>query len=140
MLIVVLIDRSNEPDHPEQANLTPAQAAQVYQKYMMPLAGLGAALCTPSVTNGVGTFGLDYLERFVGACQGCIFDVINIHHYVQRSDMDVDGAVRALQAYIDQTVPAVQRRHPQLQGLKIFLGEVCCPHLPRMSIPTQQSR
>lgn len=116
--------RSNEPDHPDQANLTPAQAAQVYKNYMMPLNGLGAQLCTPSVTNGVGTYGLDYLERFIGQCSGCVFNVINIHHYVQRSDLDVDGAVRALKNYIDQTVPAVQRRHPQLQGLKIFLGEV----------------
>lgn len=91
---------------------------------MMPLRGLGASLCTPSITNGGGSFGLNYLEKFVGACSGCVFDVINIHHYVQRSDFDVNGAVKALQEYIDQTVPAVQRKHPQLQGLKLFLGEV----------------
>ena len=118
------IDRSNEPDHPNQANLTPSQAAQVYKQYMMPLRGLGAKICTPAVTNGVGTYGLDYLQKFVAECSGCVFDVINIHHYVQRSDLDVDGAVRVLKAYIDQTVPAVQQKYPQLQGLKLFLGEV----------------
>lgn len=123
----MLIDRSNEPDHPDQANLTPAQAAQVYQQYMMPLRGLGAQICTPAVTNGVGTYGLDYLQKFVDACSGCVFDVINIHHYLQRSDLDVDGAVRVLKAYIDQTVPAVQQKYPQLRGLKIILGEVCAP-------------
>ena len=121
---VNLIDRSNEPDHPEQANLTPAQAAQVYKNYINPLNGLGAKLCTPAVTNGVGSYGLDYLEKFVGACSDCVFNVINIHHYVQRSDLDVDGAVRVLKEYIDHTVPAVQKKHPQLQGLKLFLGEV----------------
>jgi hypothetical protein len=121
----VIVDaRSNEPDHPEQANLSPAQAAQVYKQYMMPLQGLGASLCTPSITNGGGSYGLNYLEKFVIACSGCVFNVINIHHYVQRSEFDVDGAVKALQEYIDQTVPAVQRKHPQLRGLKLFLGEV----------------
>lgn len=119
-----LIYRSNEPDHPDQANLTPSQAAQVYKQYILPLHGLGAQICTPAVTNGVGTYGLDYLQKFIGACPGCVFDVINIHHYVQRSDLDVDGAVRALKTYIDQTVPAVQQKYPQLQGLKLFLGEV----------------
>jgi hypothetical protein len=122
--VVILDARSNEPDHPEQANLSPAQAAHVYKQYMMPLQGLGASLCTPSITNGGGNYGLNYLEKFVTACSGCVFNVINIHHYVQRSDVDVDGAVKALQEYIDQTVPAVQRKHPQLRGLKLFLGEV----------------
>lgn len=121
---VMSIHSSNEPDHPDQANLTPAQAAQVYKQYMMPLHGLGAKICTPSVTNGVGTYGLDYLQKFVAECSGCVFDVINIHHYLQRSDLDVDGAVRVLKDYIDHTVPAVQQKYPQLQGLKIFLGEV----------------
>ncbi|MCJ1349299.1 hypothetical protein MMC31_007535, partial [Peltigera leucophlebia] len=57
----IFILRSNEPDHPQQANLTPSQAAQVYQKYMMPLKGLGASIATPAVTNGGAPMGLTYL-------------------------------------------------------------------------------
>lgn len=90
----------------------------------MPLKGLGAKLVTPSVTNGGGATGLSYLEAFVVECSGCVFDAINIHHYVQRSDVSVDQAVSALESYIDTTVSAVQQKHPQLKGLPIIVGEV----------------
>lgn len=116
--------RSNEPDNSGQANLTPAQAAQVYKQYMMPLKGLGASLCTPAVTNGGGATGLGYLESFLSECPDCHFDAINIHHYVQRSDVNVDQAVSALKSYIETNVAALQQKHNQLKGLKIILGEV----------------
>lgn len=117
--------RSNEPDNAGQANLSPQDAAKVYKQYMMPLKGRGAGIATPAVTNGVGTTGLNYLQNFLTFCQDCSFDLINVHHYVQRSDCDVDQAVTALQEYVDKTVPAVQAKHPQLQGIPICIGEVC---------------
>ena len=83
-----------------------------------------AKLATPAVTNGGGETGLQFLSEFVGNCTQCHFDVINIHHYVQRSDMSVDQAVSALQSYIEKNVPAVQAKHTQLQGLPIMIGEV----------------
>lgn len=92
---------------------------------MMPLKGRGAGLATPAVTNGIGTTGLNYLETFVGFCQGCSFDVINVHHYVQRSDCNVKQAVATFKNYIDVVIPAVQAKHKQLQGIPICIGEVC---------------
>lgn len=68
--------------------------------------------------------GLAYLESFVSSCSGCSFDVINIHHYVQRSDCNVDQAVAALKKYIDETLPNVQNKHSQLKGLPVCIGEV----------------
>lgn len=120
----IFILRSNEPDHPQQANLTPSQAAQVYQKYMMPLKGLGASIATPAVTNGGAPMGLTYLESFVSHCSGCSFDVINIHHYVQRSDCNVDQAVAAFKTYLDETLVTVQNKYTQLSGLPVCIGEV----------------
>lgn len=90
----------------------------------MPLKGLGASIATPAVTNGGAPMGLAYLESFVSSCSGCSFDVINIHHYVQRSDCNVDQAVAALQKYIDETLPAIQNKHSQLKGLPVCIGEV----------------
>lgn len=113
---------SNEPDNAGQANLSPANAAKVYKQYMQPFKGQ-ALLATPAVTNGGGETGLNYLGEFVGNCTGCHFDIINIHHYVQRSDMSVDQGVAALKAYIQQNVPALQAKYPSLQNLPIMIGE-----------------
>lgn len=90
----------------------------------MPLNGLGADLCTPAVTNGGGATGLNYLESFLGECDGCVFNAINIHHYVQRSDVTVDQAVSALKSYIEKNVAALQQKYDQLKGLPIIIGEV----------------
>ena len=90
----------------------------------MPLNGLGADLCTPSVTNGGGATGLNYLESFLGECDGCVFNAINIHHYVHRSDVTVDQAVSALKSYIEKNVFALQQKYDQLKGLPIIIGEV----------------
>ena len=89
---------------------------------MQPFAGQ-ATLCTPAITNGGGATGLAWLESFVQACSDCHFDAINIHHYVQRSDMDVPTAVKTLKSYIDTSVPALQAKYPQLKGLKLYIGE-----------------
>lgn len=91
---------------------------------MMPLKGLGASIATPAITNGGAPMGLTYLESFVSYCSDCSFDVINIHHYVQRSDCNVDQAVAALKKYLDETLLTVQKKHTQLQGLPVCIGEV----------------
>lgn len=91
----------------------------------MPLKGLGASIATPAVTNGGAPMGLTYLESFVSYCTDCSFDVINIHHYVQRSDCNVDQAVAALMNYVDETLVVVQNKHTQLAGLPVCIGEVC---------------
>lgn len=70
----------NEPDHWEQANISPQVAADGYKQYMQPYAGK-AKLGAPSVTNGGGQMGLNYLSNFLNACSGCTIDFINVHWY-----------------------------------------------------------
>ncbi|KAL8761602.1 MAG: hypothetical protein Q9184_002277 [Pyrenodesmia sp. 2 TL-2023] len=117
-----MIFASNEPDNRGQANLTPAQAATVYKKYVQPFAGQ-VTLASPAITNGGGATGLGFLENFVGQCGGCHFDIINVHHYVNRADVNVDQAVSAVQSFLSKDVAAFQARHPQFQNTKICLGE-----------------
>lgn len=114
---------SNEPDNASQANLAVADAVTVHKKYMQPYYG-EVQLGTPAVTNGGGSTGLAYLEAFVEACTGCSFDFVNVHHYLQGSDVNTTQYIQALKDYIDIDVPAVQAKHPSIAGLPIFIGEV----------------
>jgi len=70
----------NEPDHEAQANLSPEAAASAYKEYMEPFAGK-AKICAPSVTNGGGSMGLNWLKSFLESCQDCTIDCLNIHWY-----------------------------------------------------------
>lgn len=70
----------NEPDMPEQANMSPEAAASAYKEYMMPFAGK-ALLGAPAVTNGGGSMGLNWLSAFMDACDGCQIDFVSIHWY-----------------------------------------------------------
>lgn len=118
-----LVQSSNEPDDPSEANLTPPQCVTVYQTYMQPYYGT-VQLGTPAVTNGGGQAGLTYLENFVDLCEGCAYNFVNIHYFVDRSEMDVTQYIQALKDYIDNNVPAVQAKHESLAGLPIAVGEV----------------
>lgn len=70
----------NEPDLGEQANLSPEEAAKSWKEYMEPFAGK-AKLCAPSVTNGGGSMGLNWLSSFLESCSDCTIDCVNIHWY-----------------------------------------------------------
>jgi len=63
----------NEPDHPEQANMDPASAARGYMKWMQPYAGV-AKLGSPGITNGGGTWGVNWLKSFMSNCTNCTID------------------------------------------------------------------
>ncbi|KAL8939085.1 MAG: hypothetical protein Q9211_002898 [Gyalolechia sp. 1 TL-2023] len=117
-----MIFASNEPDNAGQANLTPSQAATVYKNFVQPFAGQ-VAIASPAITNGGGAAGLGFLENFVAQCSNCHFDIINVHHYVNRQDVGVDQAVSAVQSFLTNDVAAFQAKHPQFQNTKICLGE-----------------
>lgn len=70
----------NEPDNSGQANLSPEAAATAYKKYMQPYAGK-ALLGSPAVTNGADGMGLDWLDAFFTACDGCTINFVPIHWY-----------------------------------------------------------
>ncbi|KAI4190905.1 MAG: hypothetical protein L6R41_000506 [Letrouitia leprolyta] len=118
-----MIFASNEPDNAGQSNLTPAQAATVYKNFIQPFSGQ-VALASPAITNGGGATGLNFLDKFAAACgPDCHFDIINVHHYVNRADLGVDQAVSAVQSYLTKDVAAFQASHPQFKDSKICLGE-----------------
>ena len=77
-------------------------------------------LGTPAVTNG----GLNYLESFLNLCTGCTFNFVNVHFFVDRSEMNVAQFISALQNYVGVTVPAVQAKHAAVKGLPIVIGQV----------------
>lgn len=73
----------NEPDHAEQANLTPEAACSAWKEYMNPIASSypDVTIIGPSVTNGPPPMGLDWLSRFHTACPDAIVHATNIHFY-----------------------------------------------------------
>jgi hypothetical protein len=77
----------NEPDLGAQANLSPSEAASAWKTYMEPFAGQ-AKLCAPSVTNGGGSMGLNWLSSFLESCSDCTIDCVNIHWYDSAENVD----------------------------------------------------
>ncbi|PSN61350.1 hypothetical protein BS50DRAFT_148706 [Corynespora cassiicola Philippines] len=73
----------NEPDHADQANLSPEAACSAWKEYMNPIkeSHPGVTIIGPSVTNGPAPMGLDWLDRFQTACPDATWDAANIHFY-----------------------------------------------------------
>lgn len=66
----------NEPDRPDQAAMTPQEAADAYRTYMHPYIGR-AQLGSPAISNG----GYAWLQDFLGRCSDCHIDFIAAHWY-----------------------------------------------------------
>lgn len=105
------------------AYLTAAASVTVYKKYLQPYYGT-VQLGTPAVTNGGGSAGLTYLDDFLTLCTGCAYNFVNVHFFVDRSEMNVAQYIEALKAYVDINVPAVIAKREQTAGLPIAIGEV----------------
>ena len=110
----------NEPDMTTGGGgsaLTPSQAAAAYQQYLMPFAGKGVKLGSPSVTsdnstnsflNGVSaSSGLAYLSDFKAACTGCQVDFVCLHWYGSAGASGQDQAT-AFQDYVEGAIEYVQ--------------------------------
>ena len=82
----------NEPDHAEQANLSPDAACTAWKSYMNPIASShpDVTIIGPSVTNGGAPMGLDWLERFHDACPDAVIHATNIHFYDIYEDATID--------------------------------------------------
>lgn len=96
--------------------MSPAQAAQAYQQYLMPYASthkLGSVSVTSdssesSYLNGISAAsGLDYLTQFAAACEGCQIDFACIHWYGAAGQSASEQA-EAFEAYISQAIETVQ--------------------------------
>jgi hypothetical protein len=99
----------NEPDHPQQANLSPQVAATAYQQYITNNFAGKTKLISPAVTNGGGSMGLTWLSTFMGLCSACKIDAVAIHWY------DVSTNTDYFKSHI-------QDAHTQ-SGLPVYLTE-----------------
>lgn len=89
----------NEPDHSEQANMSPEAAAAAHKQYMNPFQGQ-ARIGTPSVTNGGGSMGLNWLQSWFSACGGgCAADFVNLHIYNVPTNVFLDHLLKAHQMF-----------------------------------------
>ncbi|KAJ4154162.1 hypothetical protein LMH87_010623 [Akanthomyces muscarius] len=66
----------NEPERPDQAALSPQQAADAWRKYMNQFSGR-AKLGAPAVSND----GYNWLKDFLGKCHDCHIDFVPVHWY-----------------------------------------------------------
>lgn len=82
----------NEPDFPEQANIAPAQAAQLHIANVGSLSGK-VKVGSPAITNSnIAGQGLDWMKSFLAACGGasnnCKIDFLAFHWYNNPGTMD----------------------------------------------------
>ncbi|ESK83301.1 glycosyl hydrolase 53 domain-containing protein [Moniliophthora roreri MCA 2997] len=68
----------NEPERPEQAAISPSDAARLWKDNIQPLSP-GVKLGAPAVAAGPA--GQQWLDQFFAACSGCTFDFLPIHWY-----------------------------------------------------------
>lgn len=96
----------NEPDQPGQKAFTdPASAATAFKQYMNKYAAPNVKLGSPSVTNGVvNGMGLEYLKKFLAACQGCTIDFIPVHWYGCGDGCSVDQDVALFKKQIQDAI------------------------------------
>lgn len=79
----------NEPDYPEQANMSPQDAVDAWKTHMNPYADR-AKLGSPAVTNSnENGQGLEWLRSFFDACDGdCKVDFLAVHWYASASQFE----------------------------------------------------
>ncbi|EEP76206.1 predicted protein [Uncinocarpus reesii 1704] len=77
----------NEPDHGEQASMSPQSAAEAFKQYLTPLAGK-LQLGSPGVTNGGGAMGLNWMQSFLDSCTDCKIDFLAIHWYSPAGEVE----------------------------------------------------
>ena len=104
----------NEPDHADQANVSPEQAAASHIRWMNKYAGR-ARISAPSITNsGDPGKGLEWLKAFMNICKAsdpeCQIDFCNIHWYSEAQ-------------YADTLLERIEKAHAICDGKPIWLTE-----------------
>ncbi|KAG9241770.1 glycosyl hydrolase catalytic core-domain-containing protein [Calycina marina] len=85
----------NEPDHPDQAKMTPEDAAKKHIQYMNPYASNSVKIGGPAVTNGekeknMGPDG--WMTPFLNAChKKCRLDFMPVHWYGATTNFGESG-------------------------------------------------
>ncbi|KAI1913298.1 hypothetical protein LOZ61_002833 [Ophidiomyces ophidiicola] len=78
----------NEPDHGEQAYMSPPSAVDAFKKYLTPLANK-VSLGSPAVTNGGGDMGLTWMRSFLDTCgSNCGINFLAVHWYSPATEIE----------------------------------------------------
>ncbi|EFW21944.1 conserved hypothetical protein [Coccidioides posadasii str. Silveira] len=78
----------NEPDHGDQASMSPESAVDAFKNLLTPLAGK-VELGSPGVTNGGGNMGLTWMESFLNGCvESCAVDFLAVHWYSPANEIE----------------------------------------------------
>ncbi|KAI0785952.1 hypothetical protein C8Q75DRAFT_773556, partial [Abortiporus biennis] len=88
----------NEPDNESQSNLSPVDAANLWKENIQPLAGTGAKLISPAITNGGAPSGTAWLSSFLEECSGCQIDGVAAHWYGGWTD-DFEAFIESLKEF-----------------------------------------
>jgi hypothetical protein len=92
----------NEPDLGSQSNISPADAAAGYLKFMEPFAH-DVRIGTPAVTNGPPPgMGIGWMDQFFQNCSSCTLDFVAIHWY---SNNDPEGFKSHVQQFYKYNRP-----------------------------------
>lgn len=75
----------NEPDIASQSNLDPQTAAQLWMAHGQPLRAQGYKTITPAMA-----FSKPWMQSFLAACNGCVFDHMAAHIYATDSQKVID--------------------------------------------------
>jgi hypothetical protein len=84
----------NEPDHTKDgggSDIPLADAVRHWKSEMEPTRNLGVKLGSPATVGNVG--GIQWLQSFIKACNGCHIDFIALHYY---------GSFEGMASYIGQ--------------------------------------
>jgi hypothetical protein len=78
----------NEPDHHQQADMTPGAAAALHMKIFGALS-TSAKIGSPAITNGPAPMGIAWLGQFLDLCgERCRIDYIAYHWYGDAQGLD----------------------------------------------------
>lgn len=121
----------NEPDHPDQANISPSEAASAWGNVAGAAQNTGTSLASPSVTNsGQAGQGLDWLKQFMNSTTNVngkqekvadTVDAINLHWYGSTSNPNDAGQVSQ---QVSDLKNYLERAHSEFPDKPIILSEV----------------
>ncbi|ESK94770.1 glycosyl hydrolase 53 domain-containing protein [Moniliophthora roreri MCA 2997] len=71
----------NEPDLQSQSNISPSQAATLWETHIQPLKQQGIRLGSPAISSAPAPAGKAWLRAFLDQCRSCDIDFIAVHWY-----------------------------------------------------------
>lgn len=108
----------NEPDIPEQANMSPQEAVTAFKQFLSPLAK-SVAVGSPGVTSSEqGNMGLTWMKSFLDICGGdCGIDFLVVHWYGPTSH------VEPFKGFISRAVDLAKEHNIEKIWLTEFRGD-----------------